>query len=295
MEETVDAITVQNFSFAYGTGGATTNTNVNNMVLKDISFSVPQGSRVLVVGLNGTGKSTLMRCLSGKHYHIPEQISVLGKPAFFDNQLGTKMTYLGSEWRNNPVTKQDVQVERLLEGSHGFDEERRKKLVEILNIVEDGRMHLLSDGQRQSVQIAMGLMKKFNVLLMDETTVECDLLVRKRLLQFLKEESEGPNKATIMYATHVFDTISSWPTHIMHICCGRVKVFSRMEDLSEYQELLKKWDPSHGSPLCELVVRWMEEEFKEKKAQKKVEKDKTVEEQLSVNRNVGDRFYNYWG
>lgn len=249
----------------------------------------------MVVGLNGTGKSTLMRCLSGKHYHVPEQISVLGQPAFFDNALGSKMTYLGSEWRNNPVTKSDVGVDRLLKGSHGYSEERRRKLCDILNIVEDGRMHLLSDGQRQSVQIAMGLMKSFKVLLMDETTVECDLLVRKRLMNFLKEESEGENKATIMYATHVFDTISSWPTHILHLSNGKVRIFSKLDELEEYQNLLKQWDPSKGSPLCEMVTTWMEKEFEEKKKIKDEKKSETLEQKLAKDRKVGDRFYNYWG
>lgn len=235
----------------------------------------------------------------------------VGRPAFFDTSLTSIVTYLGSEWRNNPITKSDISVDKLLLGSQGYEEERKKKLVEILNIVENGKMHLLSDGQRQSVQIAMGVMKQFKVLLMDETTVECDLLVRRKLLQFLKEESEGPTRATVLYATHVFDLTSDWPTHIMHICNGTIKLFSEIDKVEQYQSLLKNWNPmkgmnqifedyfclfgsfKKGSPLCELVSLWLEEEFEEKKKMKSVQKEKTLEEKLANDRREGDRFYNY--
>lgn len=86
-------------------------------------------------------------------------------------------------------------VDRLLDGSEGSDnKERRAELVDMLSIRTDGRMHQLSDGQRQSVQIAAGLMKPFEVLLLDEVTVDLDVLARRNLLQFLKRESDGPRK-----------------------------------------------------------------------------------------------------
>jgi CCR4-NOT complex subunit CAF16 len=171
-------------------------------------------------------------------------------------------------------------------------------LIELLNIKRDGSMHQLSDGQRQGVQIAAALMKPFKVLLMDETTVECDVLVRKHLLAYLKRKTEE-EKATIMYATHVFDGMAAWPTHIMHVSGGRITV-EVLKDNAEYQAMCSSWDPSKDSPLSHLVETWLERDWQKKleadKEARNRPKEKTVEEKLAETRdtNVGDRFYNYW-
>ncbi|KAF5781773.1 putative ATPase, AAA-type, core, P-loop containing nucleoside triphosphate hydrolase [Helianthus annuus] len=64
------------------------------------------------------------------------------------------------------------------------------------------RMHKVSDGQRRRVQICMGLLKEFKVLLLDEITVDLDVLARADLLTFLKKKCEERG-ATIIYATHI--------------------------------------------------------------------------------------------
>lgn len=52
------------------------------------------------------------------------------------------------------------------------------------------RMHQISDGERRRVQLCMGLMGDWDVLLLDEVTVDLDVLVRSELLAFLIKESE---------------------------------------------------------------------------------------------------------
>jgi CCR4-NOT complex subunit CAF16 len=52
------------------------------------------------------------------------------------------------------------------------------------------RMHQVSDGQRRRVQIFLGLIRPFKILLMDEVTVSLDVIVRQDLLRWLKRESE---------------------------------------------------------------------------------------------------------
>jgi CCR4-NOT complex subunit CAF16 len=51
-------------------------------------------------------------------------------------------------------------------------------------------MHQVSDGQRRRVQIFLGLIRPFKVLLMDEVTVSLDVVVRQDLLRWLRKESE---------------------------------------------------------------------------------------------------------
>jgi ABC-type thiamine transport system ATPase subunit len=54
------------------------------------------------------------------------------------------------------------------------------------------------------------------VLLLDEITVDLDVLARADLMTFLKAECEERG-ATIIYATHIFDGLESWPTHMVSL------------------------------------------------------------------------------
>lgn len=57
------------------------------------------------------------------------------------------------------------------------------------------------------------------VLLLDEITVDLDVLGRADLMRFLQEECETRG-ATIIYATHIFDGLEFWPTHLAYLAGG---------------------------------------------------------------------------
>ena len=111
----------------------------------------------------------------------------------------------------------------LLQNATGLvDGLRESGLIELLDIDVDWSMMTVSDGQRRRVQICMGLLKPFKVLLCDEITVDLDILGRLDLLQFLREECEQRG-ATVVYATHIFDGMESWMTHIAFASNGELK------------------------------------------------------------------------
>ena len=62
----------------------------------------------------------------------------------------------------------------------------------------------------------MGLLRPWKVLLLDEVTVDLDVLVRSDLLSFLRRETES-RTCTIVYCTHIFDGLSGWPTHLLKV------------------------------------------------------------------------------
>ena len=101
--------------------------------------------------------------------------------------------------------------------------ERRDILCNILKINLDWNMRFLSDGQRRRVQIMLGLIQPFKLLLLDEVTSELDIIVRTNLLHFLKKETEERN-ASIIYATHILDGLDNWINNIYYInCCGNIE------------------------------------------------------------------------
>lgn len=116
----------------------------------------------------------------------------------------------------------DFSAGKMIFGVEGVDPERRARLVELLDIDLDWSMMTVSDGQRRRVQICMGLLRPFKVLLCDEITVDLDILGRLDLLAFLAEECETRG-ATVVYATHIFDGMENWMTHIAFASNGELR------------------------------------------------------------------------
>ncbi|KAH0587594.1 hypothetical protein H2248_006367 [Termitomyces sp. 'cryptogamus'] len=159
--------------------------------LNDVNLSLPRGSRTIIVGANGAGKSTLLQILAGKRLVSIEgsHIFVQGRDVFRDSPPG--ISFLGTEWAMNPVVRGDIVVSAFLDSVGGYrHKDRRDRLLDILDIDLDWHMHQISDGERRRVQLCFGLMIPWDVLLLDEVTVDLDVLVRDDLLNFLKTDSE---------------------------------------------------------------------------------------------------------
>ncbi|KNC53894.1 CCR4-Not complex subunit Caf16 [Thecamonas trahens ATCC 50062] len=289
------AVHVEELSYDYGG---------EKEVLFDVSLDFAPGTRTLLVGLNGTGKTTLLRILAGKHL-VKHPVVVLGKDAYRATPRG--LTFLGAEWAHNPVVRKDVVVADLIVSMGGNTyPDRRDELLALLGVEPTWRMHKVSDGQRRRVQLLLGLLKPWTLLLLDEVTVDLDVLVRHDLMAWLRHQTETRG-ATVVYATHIFDGLGDWATHVVHLCNGAVR---RFVDLGECEELetLARAVPVSGrrsfgaSPLLQLIEAWLSTELAEKKAAAAAAAASGVVAEPTplqakaedVNR-YGDKFYNYWG
>ena len=185
------------------------------------------------------GKSTLLQVLAGHHMVPQDAVRVLGRPAFHDTALvsGGDLAYLGAAWRRDAsagggALTADIGAGDLLAGIPGADPVRRDALVSMLGVDPAWRLHRLSDGQRRRVQIAAGLLRPFKVLLLDEVTVDMDVLARADLLNYLTNEAEERG-AVVVYATHIFDGLAGWPTHLAHVAGGALARCGPVETVPE--------------------------------------------------------------
>lgn len=186
-------------------------------------------------------------------------VSIAGVDPFSHGLEG--VTYLGLEWVLNPIVRTDIDVPTLLSSVGGdFYHERRDELVQILDIDLRWRMHAVSDGERRRVQLAMGLLRPWSILLLDEITVDLDLLSRSNFLRFLKRETET-RPCTIVYATHILDNLADWPSHLVHMALGKVKKWGGIEDF-----YATRTDVPHSgnSQLGEIVLKWLQEDLDER-------------------------------
>ncbi|XP_065638103.1 ABC transporter I family member 21-like, partial [Quercus suber] len=98
--------------------------------------------------------------------------------------------YVSANIQGEVPLQGDFSAEHMIFGVEGIDPVRRDKLIDLLDIDLRWRMHKVSDGQRRRVQICMGLLHPFKVLLLDEVTVDLDVVARMDLLDYFKEECE---------------------------------------------------------------------------------------------------------
>ncbi|KAL2109339.1 hypothetical protein VUR80DRAFT_2564 [Thermomyces stellatus] len=226
--------------------------------VRNVSFDLPPGSRTLLIGANGAGKTTLLRLLAGKRLGPSGAIHVCDVDPFKDSIEG--VTYLGLEWVLNAIVRTDIGVAELLRsvGGDAFPE-RRDELVAVLDIDMNWRMHAVSDGERRRVQLAMGLIQPWTVLLLDEITVDLDVLSRAEFLGWLKRETET-RECTIVYATHILDNLAGWPTHLVHLHLGAVKQWGPAQKLLEGMGAAT----DGNSQLGQLVLGWLREDLKER-------------------------------
>ncbi|KAG1338671.1 ABC transporter I family member 20 [Cocos nucifera] len=258
-------------------------------IIDDFSLSLHAGERCLLVGSNGAGKTTILKILGGKHMVEPEMVKVLGRSAFHDTTVTSSgdLSYLGGEWRRDvafagfEVTIQmDVSAQKMIYGVSGIDPQRREELIKVLDIDLSWRMHKASDGQRRRVQICMGLLRPFKVLLLDEITVDLDVLARSNLLRYLKKEC-AERGATIIYATHIFDGLEDWPSHIAYVAHGKLQLALPLEKVKEISNL----------SLMRTVESWLRKERDEDRKRRRERKEKGLAEYdkpVEGSRVVGD-------
>tara|TARA_B100001057_G_C22857579_1_gene953264 strand:- start:1938 stop:2777 length:840 start_codon:yes stop_codon:yes gene_type:complete len=206
-------VNIKNLSFSY--------LGSNKKTLKNIDIEINGGERILLAGINGAGKSTLLRILSGQHaaYDI-EYFNVAG---YRTPQSGVGgVSFVGDTWKRsiNFVGTTNYMVDMLvrdfMKKVQDQNIKRRNELVDILKIDLNWNIKELSDGQRRRVQIMLGLVQPFKLLLLDEITSELDIIVRRNFLNYLKKETIE-NNSTVIYATHILDELSSWTTKIFYI------------------------------------------------------------------------------
>ncbi|POW13126.1 hypothetical protein PSHT_07869 [Puccinia striiformis] len=189
------------------------------------------------------GKSTLLQILAGKRM-TKSKAKALGEDVFFNTPAVSQysiyseidftqvlilsveysscsyfhqgVAYLGTEWASNMVVRSDLVVSHFLDSVGGYRHKaRRDRLLNILDVDLDWHMHQISDGERRRVQIVQGLMAPWKLLLLDEVTVDLDVMVRQELLQFLIEDTKTRDCTTHVCHLQIGSTTTpkpiSWP------------------------------------------------------------------------------------
>jgi ABC-2 type transport system ATP-binding protein len=175
--------------------------------LNPVDLEIGPGELVMLVGPNGAGKSTFLRLVAGLLEPTEGEVLVDGAAAgSMEARAATSFI------PDNPVLYDDLSVEEHLEyvaRLHGVTEWRRRanELLDRLTLAPraDDLPSRFSRGMRQKTSLAVGLVRPFSLLLVDEPFVGLDAPTQGALVELLDEAAkEG---AALLVSTHQLDLV----------------------------------------------------------------------------------------
>ena len=225
-------------------------------LLRDVNWSVSSGEHWAILGLNGSGKTTLLHMLNGYIYPSTGNVSVLGK-TFGKTDLRELRKSIG--WVSTAIQEKlymsESAEEIVLSGRFAsiglYDEPKMEDLERATYLLEQfDCVHLakrpyssLSQGEKQRILIARGLMPSPSILILDEPCTGLDILAKEQLLSIVEKLSGEKNGPTLIYVTHHTEEILDVFSHTLLLKSGQVHSSGKTEAilteevLSEFLEI----------------------------------------------------------
>lgn len=176
--------------------------------LKDVDFSIPQGSFFGLLGPNGAGKSTLINIMAGLAYATKGTVSIQGYDVRRQwRQARHALGVVPQELVYDPFFTVN-ELLRLQSGYFGYGKNNAvwlKELLEILNLTDKANTNMaqLSGGMKRRVLIAQALVHRPSVVVLDEPTAGVDVELRQALWEFTRRLHQDGH--TIVLTTHYLE------------------------------------------------------------------------------------------
>jgi ABC-type bacteriocin/lantibiotic exporter with double-glycine peptidase domain len=220
-------IEFKNVSFEYAGGGR--NNEDSKKVLDNVSFKIKSLDRVAIIGTNGSGKSTIIKLMSGfykptegqilfdgvdisdiNREHLRSNLSIVSqKVVLFNRSVIDNICYGAAN-----ITKEEaIATLTKLKVMNVF-----KKLPQGLDTIAGSRGENLSGGQRQIIYLLRSYLSNKPITIMDEPTAAVDTFHKKYVIEMIHEMSK---KSTLIVVTHDAEFAASFPMKV-YIETGRI-------------------------------------------------------------------------
>lgn len=208
----MSVINVEHISKLYG----------DKMVLEDLSCSVDEGDKIGIIGVNGTGKSTLLRIIAG------EEEADEGK-IIFSNGLTIGWMGQNPEFNEESSILKYVCEGKKMEEDYGYESDAKAMLtvLELENF--DEKIKNLSGGQKKRAALCKVLLQKPDILILDEPTNHLDNKMSDWLENYLRSF-----RGVLLMVTHDRYFLDKVTNHIWEVEGGKVYYYD--ENYSGYLE-----------------------------------------------------------
>ena len=232
-------------------------------ILKDINWKVCEGENWALLGLNGSGKSTILSMIPAYTFATSGELSVFGKTfgSCVWNDVKTKVGFVSSTLNNfsdrlNTQTLSDV----VLSGKYNSigiyqeitqqDREEANKIIDDFKLTQlkTNKFSTLSQGEQRKTLLARAFMNKPELLILDEPCSGLDIRAREIFLKSLEENFKNKNMPFI-YVTHQIEEIISSVTHVAILDKGEIVAQGNKFEVLTEENLSKLFD-------IDLKIEW---------------------------------------
>lgn len=246
-------------------------------VLKNVSFQITKGEYVALIGSNGTGKSTLIKCVSGLLPLTGGEIEICGRKltAMKPRERARMVAVVPqSYYVDYDFTVEDIVMmgrNPYLDLWHRESKEDREIVEHAMQLTRteqfrDRYYNALSGGERQRVILARAIAQQPQIILLDEPTSALDLHHQIEVMELIRELNER-EQMTVMAVLHDINLASRFCSRIVMLKDGAVaadgtpkEIVNRTEMEGLYRmKLLVRENPLIGKPEI-LPVRVMKEQ-----------------------------------
>ena len=213
-----DIISVKNLSKSYG----------SHQVLNNVSFDFSEGQIIGLLGPNGSGKTSLIKILTGLINDYKGEVIIDGnKPGKISKAAVAYLpekTYLAS-W----MTTKDA-VEYIDDFYDDFDKEKALKMIDRFQLPLKQKVKTMSKGMQEKLQLVLVMCRNARLYVLDEPMGGVDPAARDFILEtILKNRPEG---STILMSTHLIQDVEEIFDSILMIGRGQVLIKDTVDNIT---------------------------------------------------------------
>ena len=194
----------------------------------DISFKIQEGELIGFIGPNGAGKTTTLKCLSGLLYPTAGKVNVLEsipseRKNKFLKQIALVMGQKNQLWWDLPAMETFILNKEIYEIEDKIFNDTINKLINLLEMKNliNIPVRRLSLGERMKAEFIAAIIHSPKVIFLDEPTIGLDVVMQKKIREFIREYNKQYN-ATIILTSHYMDDVKELCKRIIIIDKGKI-------------------------------------------------------------------------
>lgn len=216
-------------------------------ILNDINLKIPEGKIYGIIGPNGVGKTTLLRCLTGIYETTKGLVKYDGEDVYDNPKVKEIIGYVADENIMHPNFRVKDLIKFYKYSYTKFDEKKFKELNEIFKIPERKFIFQLSKGMKMRLSIMLAFSIHAKYLILDEPTSGLDAILKNKLLKIFADEVYD-NNTTIIISSHHLNELERICDDVAILDNGSISYENSLENM---KNKIKKIQIAFDEPVYE--------------------------------------------